>query len=91
MLRTDIFRSGLLVAFAGTILVGFGCQGSNESPATVVEKSSGSERAESLSEISAPPEENSTSRAERSGKEPTEPANQGQVAVSYTHLRAHET
>ena len=79
MLRTDIFRSGLLVAFAGTILVGFGCQGSNESPATVVEKSSGSERAESLSEISAPPEENSTSRAERSGKEPTEPTNQGQV------------
>ena len=79
MLRTDIFRSGLLVAFAGTIFVGFGCQGSNESPATVVEKSSGSEPAESSSEVLPLPEENSTSRAELSAKEPTEPTNQGQV------------
>ena len=61
MFRTDIFRSGLLAAFAGTILVGFGCQGSSESPSTVDEKSSGSEQAASSSEVLPPPVKSSTS------------------------------
>ena len=79
MFRTDIFRSGLLAAFAGTILVGFGCQGSSESPSTVDEKSSGSEQAASSSEVLPPPVKSSTSTVESSGKKPTEPAIEGQV------------